>query len=218
MLSKLICGRSCHFLLHSFIPMFYLLFFLPGAWWCCYLHSSSRLWGPCSFHANHLTGVLCHLLNFFSSYQVFLLVFNSSGGRVLLISSSIIPSSQVHVNSFHFLLECCPNYITLIPSLSCFNRSVVVIDLYRSLYISFQPECLHVLLVHRNHFCLSFTLQGSCNVPCSSCWTECFKFCSPPSCHFFKLCDLSRFFGFTRLSKKQFVLPLPFPLFSLVPS
>ena len=32
------------------------------------------------------------------------------------------------------------------PSIS--NRSVVVIDHYRSLYISFQPECSHVLLVH----------------------------------------------------------------------
>ena len=94
------------------------------------------------------------------------------------------------------------------------NRSIIVIDLYRSLYISFQPECLFVLLVHLNHFCLFFNLQGSCNGPCSSCWTECCKFCSPPSCHFFKLCDLSRFFGFTRLSKKQFVLPLPLPFFS----
>ena len=59
-----------------------------------------------------------------------------------------------------------------------------------------------------------FNLQGSCNVPCSSCWTECFKFCSPPLCHFFKICDLSRFFGFTCLSKKQFVLPLPLPFLS----
>ena len=39
--------------------------------------------------------------------------------------------------SFHFQSECCPNYIILIPSLSCFNRSVVVIHPYRSLYISF---------------------------------------------------------------------------------
>ena len=51
------------------------------------------------------------------------------------------------------------------PSIS--NRSVVVIDPYRSLYISFQPECLHVLLVHCNPFLMSFNLQGSRNVPCS---------------------------------------------------
>ena len=43
MLSKLICGRSWHFLLHSVIPMIYLLFFLPKALWCCSLHSSSRI-------------------------------------------------------------------------------------------------------------------------------------------------------------------------------
>ena len=58
-------------------------------------------------------------------------------------------------NSFHLQSECYPNYITLIPSLSCFNRSVVVIDLYRSLYISFQPECW--LNSFRSHsFSISF--------------------------------------------------------------
>ena len=39
---------------------------------------------------------------------------------------------------------------------SIYNRSVVISDLYRSLYISFQPECLHVLLVHCNLFSLVF--------------------------------------------------------------
>ena len=43
------------------------------------------------------------------------------------------------------------------PSIS--NQSIVVIDPYRSLYISFQPECLHVLLVHCNPFLMSFNLQ-----------------------------------------------------------
>lgn len=46
---------------------------------------------------------------------------------MLLISSSILSSCQVLVNSFHLQSECCPNYIILIPSLSCFNRSVVSI-------------------------------------------------------------------------------------------
>ena len=50
-LSKLICGRSWHFLLHSVIPMIYLLFFLPEALWCWSFHSSSQLWGSCSFRA-----------------------------------------------------------------------------------------------------------------------------------------------------------------------
>ena len=112
-------------------------------------------------------------------------------------------------NSVHLKLECCPTYIILFPSLSCFNRSVVsiiplltgvsskcfhfakfillpsisnrsvvVIDLYHSLYISFQPECLHVLLVHCNPFLISFNLQDASNVPCSSFLTECFQLCS----------------------------------------
>ena len=42
-LSKLSCGRSWHFLLHSVVPMIYLVFFLPEALWCCSLHSSSRI-------------------------------------------------------------------------------------------------------------------------------------------------------------------------------
>ena len=45
--SKRICGRSWHFHLHSFIPMFYLLSFLPKALWYCslrpiFLFCSSR--------------------------------------------------------------------------------------------------------------------------------------------------------------------------------
>ena len=42
-LSKFTCGKSCHFLLHSFIPAIYLLFFLPKALWCCSFHSSFRI-------------------------------------------------------------------------------------------------------------------------------------------------------------------------------
>ena len=58
-LSKLICGRSWHFLLHSVIPMIYLLFFLPEALWCCSLHSSSRFEDRALSMLIHLTGVLC---------------------------------------------------------------------------------------------------------------------------------------------------------------
>ena len=42
MLSKLICGRSWHFLLHSVIPMIYLLLFLSEALWRCSFRSPSR--------------------------------------------------------------------------------------------------------------------------------------------------------------------------------
>ena len=58
-------------------------------------------------------------------------------------------------NSFHLQSECCPNYIILIPSLSCFNRSVVsIIPLLTGVSYKcfqfcqvditafhFQPEC-----------------------------------------------------------------------------
>ena len=40
--SKFNCGRSWHFLLHSFIPMVYLIFVLPEALWCSALHKSPR--------------------------------------------------------------------------------------------------------------------------------------------------------------------------------
>ena len=150
-------------------------------------------------------------------------------------------------NSFHLQSECCPNYIILIPSLSCFNRSVVstiplltgvsskcfhfakfillpsisnrsvvVIDLYHSLYISCQPRCLHLLLVHCNPFLMSFNLQGSRDVPCSSFLMEVFNFIHLRCILFSKWLNLSRFFGFTRLSKEQLSftssLFLPFSL------
>ena len=77
----------------------------------------------------HSTGVLCHSFNLFSSYQV----------------------------SFSFVPECCPNYIILFPSLSCFNQSVVSIiphltgvsskcfHLAKFIFYAFhfQPECCH---------------------------------------------------------------------------
>ena len=71
----------------------------------------------------HLTGELCHLFNYFSSYQVFLLFFNSSGGRVLLISSSIIPSSQVHVQFLPFTVGVLPKLYHSYSFLSRFNQS-----------------------------------------------------------------------------------------------
>ena len=57
-LSKLNCGRSWHFLLHSVIRMIYLLFFLSEALWCCSFHSSSRIVRIMFFVLIHLTGVV----------------------------------------------------------------------------------------------------------------------------------------------------------------
>ena len=73
MLPKLICGTSWHFLLHSFIPMIYLLFFLLEALWCCSFHSSSCFVKIMFFSLLlHLTGVLCHLFKFFHLIKFFL--------------------------------------------------------------------------------------------------------------------------------------------------
>ena len=121
-------------------------------------------------------------------------------------------------NSFHLQSEYCPNYIILNPSISCFNRSVVVIDPYSSWCISFQPECLHVLLVHCNPFFLmSFNLQGSTNVPCSYFLTECFQLCPSPLYSSFQFFNLSRLIGFTRLSKKQLCFTSSLPLLFAIP-
>ena len=112
-LSKFFCGRSWHFLLHYVIPMIYLLFFLPEALWCC-----SR-WPIISFCQDHVIFLLIHLTEVLCSHSSsFILLsfaslfnlsavwnpsyplchsFNSSGGSVLFISSSILSFSQVHV-------------------------------------------------------------------------------------------------------------------------
>ena len=104
-----------------------------------------------------------------------------------------------------------------ILSLPFSNRSIIVIDPYRSLYITFQPECLHVLLVHCSPFLMSFNLQGSRNVPCSSSSKGVFSTSFIFVVFFlsFNLFNLSRFIGFTYLLKKQLCftssLPPPFP-------
>ena len=112
--SKIIGGRGWHFLLHSFIPMIYLLFFLQEALWCCSLHSSSRfvrtVFFSClsisnrsvvpSFQVLPILSSFASLLNWSVGWNLSYPLwhsFNSSGGSVLLISSSIFPSSQVHV-------------------------------------------------------------------------------------------------------------------------
>ena len=116
-----------------------------------------------------LSRVLCTLLKLFSPYQALHLfstrvlseIFLTPCAILLIVPEAVccgfhqVSSHLVKFmfNSFHLQSECCPNYIILIPSLSCFNRSVVVIDLYRSLCISFQPECLMyflsiVLVIH----------------------------------------------------------------------
>ena len=120
MLSKLICGRSCHFLLHSLFQgsIFYYLF-LPEALWCCSLHSSSRfvrtVFFSCLSISNRSVVPSFQVLPILSSFASLLNrsavrnlsyplchSFNSSGDSVWLISSSILSSCQVHVQFIPF--------------------------------------------------------------------------------------------------------------------
>ena len=72
MLSKLICGRSWHFLLRSFLPhnLASILSFRRHCDVSLFTHHL-RLWRPCSFRAYpFLTGVSCPLFKFFPFCQV----------------------------------------------------------------------------------------------------------------------------------------------------
>ena len=122
---------------------------------------------------------------------------------MLLISSSILSSCQVLVNSFHLQAECCPNYIILRPTLSCFNRSIVPLcsSSFRlfKLCISFQLGCCLNLFV-----LITLPYRSAFNFVLLRCFIS------------FNLFNLARFFGFTRLSKKQ--LSFPYSFFFRCPS
>ena len=161
----------------------------------------------------HLTGVSCFhssslILSSFPSFLNWRAVwnpsyplchsFNSSGGSVLLISSSNIPSSQVHVLflpcSTGVLPEFFPSHLVLTGVVS---NSILPLN---SWFMSLQPS-------------------SSCNVPCSSLLTECLQSRSSLLYSFFYIAQPLKVRGFTRLSKKQFSLPLLFLfLFPPVPS
>ena len=131
-----------------------------------------RLWGPCSFRAypvNRSVVSSFQVLPILSSFASLLNrstvwnlsyplchSFNSSGGSVLLISSSILSSCQIHVEFFPFTVGVLSKLYHYYSFSILFNRSVVVIDPYHSLHTSFLPECLHVLLVHCNPFSYVF--------------------------------------------------------------
>ena len=55
--------------------------------------------------------------------------FNSSGGIVLFISSSVIHFVKFMFYSFNFQLECYPNSFVLTPSLPCSNRTGFIVYL-----------------------------------------------------------------------------------------
>ena len=97
-----------------------ILTFVPEALWCSSFQPIiSFCQRSCSFHA----------------YP-----FNRS-----VVSSFQVSSHLVKFNSFHLQAECCPNYITLIPSLSCLTGVlcpfVQVLFALSSLASLSQPEC-----------------------------------------------------------------------------
>ena len=122
-----------------------------------------ELWGSCSFDAypfNRRVASSIQVLFILSSFASFLNrravwnpsyplchSFNSSGGRVLLISSSIIPSSQVHV----LFLSCSTG---VLPEF--FLSHLVLTRVVSNSILSIK------LLIH------VFQPSSSCNVPCSS--------------------------------------------------
>jgi len=141
MLSKLIFGRSFHFLLHSLFQgsIFYYLF-LPEALWCCSLHSSSRfvrtVFFSCLSISNRSVVPSFQVLPILSSFSYLLNrsavwnlsdplchSFNSSGGSVLLISLSILSSCKVHVQFLPFTVGVLSKLYHYYSFLSRFNQS-----------------------------------------------------------------------------------------------
>ena len=105
-----LCGRSWHCLLQSFIPMIYLLFFIPEALCCCSLRPIFLF---CQDHVIfvviHLTRVLCNLFKFFSSYQVLHLF--STG----VLSEFVLPCFLVYLLSTRVVpIPSCPLYSSFI--------------------------------------------------------------------------------------------------------
>lgn len=117
--------------------------------------------------------------------------FNPSGGFALLISSSAIPSCEVHVLFLPFSVGVLPKLYKSYSFSIYFNRSGF------NIYLITKP-------------------LGSRRIPCSSFLTECFQLCSSSLFSFFHFSQHLKVHGFTHLSKKQlcFTSPLPFLLLS----
>ena len=140
-------------------------------------------------------------------------------------------------NSFHLQSECCPNYIVLIPSLTCFNRSVVSIiplltgvsskcfnfakfifypfhfqlECCRNCSLSFLVHLASTGVVSTSILSLKLFFLAVFLVPCP---TECFHFVHLHGILSFKLSNLSRFVVSLVCRRSNFVLPLPLPFLS----
>ena len=105
-----------------------------------------------------------------------------------LFNRSVVSSLQ-----FLFILSSFLLFSSEVQSKFCHSCSLVI-SLYR---------CGHILLVFVALISMSFNLQGSRNVPCSSLLTECLQSRSSPLYSFFQFVQPLKVHGFTRLSKKQ---------------
>ena len=97
-LSKIICGRSCHFLLHPFIPTIQLLF----------------------FHSGGIVMLLSSPITLFCQDHVLFLAYPFNRSVVSIIphltgvSSKCFHFAKFMFYSFHVQPECCPNSSSLI--------------------------------------------------------------------------------------------------------
>lgn len=124
-------------------------------------------------------GRSCHfLLHFFSFHS-----FNSFGGIVLFLSSSIVPLVKFLLYSIHVQPECYLNFLVLIP---CPYRLMGVVSMSLSSLGSRRIPCFLILPESLNLVRLRCTLSS-------------------------KFFNLSRFFGFTHLSNKQLCFSNPLP-------
>ena len=132
------------------------------------------------------------------------LIISNCEDRVLFLLIHLTGVLCSHSSSFHLIKSC----ISFQPE-CCLNLFFLC-----SVFILFQPEWFQFLLVHCTRHSQLCNLQGSHGVPCFYFLPQCSQLCSTPLCSFFQLFNLSRFIGFTRLSKKQLSftssLPLPF--------
>ena len=163
-------------------------------WRSCNFSFLIRLAGVSCFHSSSL------ILSSFPSFLNWRAVwnpsyplchsFNSSGGIVLLFSSSIIPSSQVHV----LFLPCSTGVLPEFFLSHLVLTGVVSIPscpLYSS-FIALQPP--------RFTWCLLFLFV----LP------QCCQLCSTPLCSFFQLFNLSRIVVSLVCQRSNLVLPALF--------
>ena len=121
---------------------------------------------------------------------------------------SLFSSSFIFIKCFiSFKPGCCPrSFLPLLPFIQQFRRQCIAVS--SSIFSSYQ------VLTHFLFF--SIGVLPEFLLPCYSSLPECSQLCCSLLHSFFQLFNLSRFFGFTLLSKKQLSftssLSLPFSL------